>query len=263
MKGKRNRGWTVLFVRQDGTETHSLRLGVTRWILIATLVLVACAAVGFLAGRQWQQGAAAGRMAELRGEVERLEAEQTRVAELTARLESVERGYRRLRRAVAGDASTEGRDLVLPPAVAGTRALGPSGDSELDAARPSAWPLAQRGFLTRSFGSRTDASEAGHPGLDIAIAQGSYVRASGAGVVAEAGDDPVYGLHLRIAHGNGLSSLYAHNSWLFVAVGDSVERLQVLALSGNTGQSTAPHLHFAIEEDGRVVDPLAFMPMGR
>ena len=81
-------------------------------------------------------------------------------------------------------------------------------------------------------------------------------------MVQEAGDDAAYGLFVRVAHDEAISSLYGHNSWLFVSAGDSVEIGEVIALSGNSGRSTAPHLHVEIERDGSLVDPLEYLAEG-
>jgi murein DD-endopeptidase MepM/ murein hydrolase activator NlpD len=91
---------------------------------------------------------------------------------------------------------------------------------------------------------------------------GSYVRTTQGGVVLETGDDAAYGLYVKVMHDAGISSLYAHNSWLFVSAGDSVEIGEVIALSGNSGRSTAPHLHVEIEREGLAVDPLAYLAEG-
>ncbi len=96
--------------------------------------------------------------------------------------------------------------------------------------------------------------------MDIAVSQHSYIRASGAGLVREAGSDSIYGLYVLIEHGNsGYRSMYGHASRLYVAPGDSVLQNQVIALSGNTGRSTAPHLHFEILQDGVPIDPFTLV----
>jgi murein DD-endopeptidase MepM/ murein hydrolase activator NlpD len=85
------------------------------------------------------------------------------------------------------------------------------------------------------------------------------VRAAGPGVVQVAGEDPVYGLHVMIDHGRGLETVYGHASRLFVSVGDTVRRGRLIAFSGSTGRSTAPHLHFEVRLDGMAVDPLTYV----
>lgn len=124
------------------------------------------------------------------------------------------------------------------------------------AVSPTMWPLAERGFITQSL---LAGDEGGHPGIDIAVASGSYVRAAGGGEVIEAGDDPVYGRFVLIDHGDGLWSRYGHALYLVVTRGQKVRRGEVIALSGSTGQSTAPHLHFEILKNGRAIDPLSMV----
>jgi murein DD-endopeptidase MepM/ murein hydrolase activator NlpD len=145
---------------------------------------------------------------------------------------------------------------------ADTASADSAGDAEADsAARPRSslphrWPLAARGFVTRGHLARIRGS---HPGMDIAVASGSQILASGGGTVAEVGEDSVYGRFVRIAHPGGYESLYAHASALLVRARERVPEGRVIALSGNTGVSTAPHLHFEIRKDGRPVDPGALI----
>lgn len=223
--------------------------------------LLAILLVGVAAGRIWERAREDRRVADLETELARLEGERERLEELAARLEAIETGYLRIRRALGGEVAASARDVLLPPLPGA--GPGPAPGVEEGAERPWAWPLVQRGFVTRSFGSPVDRAPGGHPGLDIAVPVGSYVRSVAPGVVTEAGRDSVYGFYVRIAHRDDLSSLYAHNSWIFVTVGDTVERLEAIALSGNTGRSTAPHLHFEVGRNGLTVDPFRYIAVGR
>jgi len=155
-------------------------------------------------------------------------------------------------RGLFGSAQTEQPSGVwLPPVSA------PRGDGtrpELGATSPSVWPLTERGFVTQGLhgaGGSTD-----HPGLDIAVASGTYIRAAGGGSVVDVGDDAVYGRFVVIDHGDGYATLYGHASDTFVTLGQSVRERQVIALSGSTGRSTGPHLHFEVLLEGDPVDPL-------
>ena len=99
-----------------------------------------------------------------------------------------------------------------------------------------------------------------HAGDDYVANKGTNIYAVKSGVVTlvESGKTG-YGFHLIIDHGNGVETLYAHNQENLVKVGDKVEMGQVIALVGNTGKSTGPHLHFEIRKDGKDFDPRWFM----
>lgn len=99
-----------------------------------------------------------------------------------------------------------------------------------------------------------------HHGIDIAVATGTPVSAARAGRVVKAGRLGVYGLAILIDHGNGIQTLYGHNSQLLVKAGEQVESGERIAISGNTGNTTGPHLHFEIRQNGKTVDPTEFLP---
>jgi len=88
------------------------------------------------------------------------------------------------------------------------------------------------------------------------------VRASGGGTVEEAVYDPSYGMFVLLCHASGYETMYGHASRLIVVEGDEVQAGQVIALSGNSGRSTAPHLHFEIRRDGKSIDPLTLVKEG-
>src|SRR5438034_11716422 len=129
---------------------------------------------------------------------------------------------------------------------------------EPDSATPLHWPLDVVGFVTRGQVRPGDPAES-HPGIDIAVPAGSAVRAAGGGTVETAGTDPDYGLFVLLRHPDGYETMYGHASRLLVHDGDSVQAGQVIALSGNSGRSTAPHLHFEIRREGRALDPLTMV----
>lgn len=120
---------------------------------------------------------------------------------------------------------------------------------------PTEWPLAIAGYVTRGTSDPNTYTDA-HPGLDVAAPLGTPIRAAGGGVVVEVKEDAEYGLSVRLAHVDGYETLYAHASKILVETGDRVPRGQVIALSGNSGRSTAPHLHFEVRRAGKVLDPM-------
>ena len=116
------------------------------------------------------------------------------------------------------------------------------------------WPVS--GPVTSSFGVRWGRM---HEGIDIAVGQGTPVRAAAAGTVIYVGWMEGYGNLVAIDHGNGLSTAYGHNSSLASSVGQSVSAGQVIAYSGSTGHSTGPHVHFEVRVNGAPVDPLGYL----
>lgn len=99
-----------------------------------------------------------------------------------------------------------------------------------------------------------------HGGIDFPVSTGSNVYAAGSGtVILVKYLNYSYGYYVMIDHGDGLSTLYAHNSQILVSVGQSVSAGQVIALSGSTGNSTGPHCHFEVRVNGNQVNPLSYL----
>ena len=118
------------------------------------------------------------------------------------------------------------------------------------------------GTITSVVGMRIDPIDGKwrhHNGIDIAIPTGTPVTPVAAGVVVFSGQRPGYGNTILIEHDNGMVTLYGHNSRLVADAGQQVDRNTVIAISGNTGRSTGPHLHFEAWQAGINVTP-AFMP---
>jgi murein DD-endopeptidase MepM/ murein hydrolase activator NlpD len=123
------------------------------------------------------------------------------------------------------------------------------------------WPA--DGPITSYFGPRKH-PVAGvvrqHNGIDIGAAYGAPIWAAAAGKVLKAGSMGGYGLVVILDHGDGLSTLYAHQSRVSVSVGDFVPQGAVIGEVGSTGYSTGPHLHFEVRINGEPVDPLQWFP---
>ncbi|WP_434511965.1 M23 family metallopeptidase [Desulfitobacterium sp. AusDCA] len=111
------------------------------------------------------------------------------------------------------------------------------------------------GYRQNPFGKRTDEF---HNGVDIAVNYGTPVHATAAGTVTFAGWDSVYGRKVEIDHGNGIVTFYGHNSRLNVNAGDTVQKGDIIAYSGNSGRSTGAHLHYGALDQGKSIDPLTF-----
>lgn len=236
---------------EEGLGTRSFEISYRRLRVVAVLLALAAVILVVIAASWLLIAARAAQVSGLEEQIAQLEAEREQVAELAESLGRLERQYEQVRTLVGADEGPERGSIWLPPAGGRVRSEAGPADS-LRASLPSAWPLTQQGFVTREHLGRVPGQ---HPGIDIAVAEGAYVRTAGSGVVVEAGEDEIYGKYVRIRHRDGYETMYAHTSQLFVASGDRVERHEVIALSGNTGTSTAPHLHFEILKDGEPIDP--------
>ena len=121
-----------------------------------------------------------------------------------------------------------------------------------------------RNVVTSEFGNRRDpftGERRGHSGMDLAVPTGTSVRAALPGTVTVSTyNQGGYGYYVMIDHGNGLSTLYGHNSQLLARVGQTVEAGDVIALSGSTGRSTGPHLHFEVRINGERTNPRSYLP---
>ena len=120
--------------------------------------------------------------------------------------------------------------------------------------------------VTSEFGNRIDpitGKRKGHTGTDLAVPIGMPIRAALPGTVTvskyNAGG---YGYYVMIDHGNGLTTLYGHCSQLLARVGQNVQAGDIIALSGSTGRSTGPHLHFEVRVNGERTNPRAYLPKG-
>jgi len=109
------------------------------------------------------------------------------------------------------------------------------------------------------FCYRTSPSAEFHPGVDLGADYGDVVRAAAAGTIATTGWDGGYGLKVDIDHGNGYHTWYAHLSRIDVQPGEYVHKGEPIALVGNTGFSTGPHLHYQVMRNGTAIDPAPFL----
>lgn len=130
---------------------------------------------------------------------------------------------------------------------------------------PSIRPV-RGGWISSVFGNRTDPftgiSEK-HPGIDISVKPGTEICATAAGIVNKVNNKVIpnkgYGKYIIIDHGYGYKTLYGHMSKIYVRPGQKVKRWDIIGLSGNTGKSTAPHIHYGIYAEGSAKNPMDFI----
>jgi len=192
------------------------------------------------------------RLATMELDAKRLDTLQVTLGQLQKRYEQVQTmlGASPAQRGLASGAPAAA--VAPPPAAPDTATM----------TLPTRYPLDAKGFVTRGVGSGQEYG-ATHPGLDIAVAEGTEVRAAGGGLVVEVSETPEYGKMVRLAHPQGYETRYGHLSQIRVRQGDRISLGTVLGLSGNTGNSTAPHLHFEVRKNNAAVDPMTLIQQPR
>lgn len=115
------------------------------------------------------------------------------------------------------------------------------------------------GHITSRYGSREAIRDHTHQGLDIATKTGTPIKAAADGTVTFSDEQGGYGNLIIINHGNGIQTYYGHCSKLYVKEGQKVTAGDVIAAVGSTGNSTGPHLHFEIRQNGKYVNPTNYL----
>ena len=154
------------------------------------------------------------------------------------------------------------RAAAAAAAVAAAQSSGGQGaaDNWVQGTGQLGWPVS--GEITSPYGYRVHpiwGTTIYHSGIDIGVDEGTPVHAADGGVVVWSGWMGGYGYAVVIDHGNGLSTLYGHNSELAVDEGQSVAKGQVISYAGSTGNSTGPHVHFEVRVNGDPVDPMGYL----
>ena len=126
---------------------------------------------------------------------------------------------------------------------------------------PAGRPIT-KGWLSSKYGTRNDpftGKPEFHKGVDLAGKEGSDIIGVAAGVVTWAGKRYGYGNLVEVTHGNGYVTRYGHAKEVLVKVGEAIKKGQKIALMGNTGRSTGPHVHFEVWMNGKTVDPSKYI----
>jgi murein DD-endopeptidase MepM/ murein hydrolase activator NlpD len=130
-------------------------------------------------------------------------------------------------------------------------------DSTESNQRPSILPV--DGWITQNFSKDTTHDGVAHPGLDIAAPAGTVIKAPANGIVVAVLQDIDYGTMVVLKHDNGIITRYGHCAKAMVSINDKIVQGQTIALVGNTGHSSAPHLHYELIKDGKNEDPLQYL----
>jgi murein DD-endopeptidase MepM/ murein hydrolase activator NlpD len=158
--------------------------------------------------------------------------------------------------------------MAAAPAVSTARSITPAADNPVPEAKPVStaaalptfrWPV--RGRVINGFGPKTTGTQ--NDGINVAVPEGTPVKAAEDGVVAYAGNElKSYGNLVLVRHANGYVTAYAHASEILVKRDEPIKRGQVIAKSGQTGNVTAPQLHFEIRKGSSPVDPMPYLDKG-
>ncbi len=287
--------FNLLFVHGDGTQL--LRLNIPRWVLYGGLLvlILGASALGAITGDYISLKHQRGQMTALRYQVTE---QRTLIDTFGRRLTDIRNevgSWRELHAKIwepfgpdegsvrkgtgigggtgAGQAEAMGDRLAISRELERLAAnVNEEGQSlralerfiskagKVLAALPSRWPV--RGSVNSEFGPRLSPwSEVNefHSGIDISASRGTPVKAPAPGAVVFAGRQAEYGLAVILDHGHDIKTLYGHLDKILVTPGQQVERGQVIALTGNTGKTSGPHLHYEITVKSQPVSPRRYL----
>ncbi len=245
---------TIMFV-PDGTAARSgwrVRTWLLRGLIIAQATLVLGIIVFF---------ALYGKVLERAARTEEFASENERLRRYSLKVQLLEQQLMDAREIVARVTALAGIDyqfaelpsdsLILAADTNALRGAILPRSADGDWSIPSGLPV--QGFITQYFSGD---STTWHPGIDIACATGVPVLATGSGVVTSVIYDSIYGHTVTLAHNDSITTVYAHNEKILVAEGETVQVGSRIALAGNSGRSTAPHVHYEVNIHGKPVNPL-------
>lgn len=244
---------TVMLI-PDGTEARK-GWRIRQWVLKTVLWSLAALLVGILLFFAFY-----GQVLSRAAMTDRLRAENTQLRKYRLKVQLLESRFDSMRETVNRLTALAGVDFDMT-ALPDDSTILAQVDREVQAvmARPGHldWSipvgLPLQGFMTRGF--EIEDQDHYHPGVDIACGIGTPVLATGTGKVVFAGSDSTYGYMVVIAHNDSLSTIYGHNNKLLVVAGQEVVVGSRIAESGNSGISTAPHLHYEMRLNNQPINP--------
>ncbi len=252
--------FTVIVVPHDPQKTRNYKIPYRLFYVLVTFVGIGLIAMIIFIATYGRLLLKARESVLLAGQVEELTNRNEQIGEVLRNLSELHAMDLKVRQMLGVDIAEEDSLAMLR-----TQENEEPTDREVQSSKeqmlrsiPSFWPV--RGYITKSYNVAGGTGDAGyHPGIDIGVERGTPVRSAASGYITEAGWDDTYGYYVLMDHGYGIKTLYGHNDRLVVMNGERVGRGQTIAYSGNTGKSTAPHLHFEVMQDNVNVDPLKYL----
>lgn len=276
----------TLMIMKEGQEGHGVRSLTFPWyaprlaLILGAMLVILLTVGGFWLVYFWQRSS---EITPLRAENVELHQAIAKLPALEAEMERHREFTRRVAKLIGMDVPNFEDSTIGPAASAPlsmSTVLGSADSIGLAAELASDSPLSPHGILVTRCKADPNNQPRGIPvlgrvsqiyspnaanpvlrhfGIDLAAQEGLPVYATASGTIESSGEDKVFGQLIVIDHGNGFKTSYGHNSKLLKKTGDRVQRADIIALSGNSGISTAPHVHYEIQHNGATVDPAAFL----
>ncbi|HEX9917198.1 MAG TPA: M23 family metallopeptidase [candidate division Zixibacteria bacterium] len=246
-----------IIVPEDKSEGIKLRLSTLAVKFLLGIILVVVVVMAIMSIFYVKALSIAMLNNELKKENQRLREYNSKVVQMEKELED----YRSFFSRVANLAGVD-QDLIAKNGERVAQVLGNTLDSTVDysigpqevdtqvADIPSGLPLG--GWISRDFSTE-------HKAIDIAAKEGTEVKAAADGVVKFVGWDETFGNLIILKHKGDIETYYGHNQKILVKPNQKVKKGETISLSGNTGKSTAPHLHYEIKKDDKSVNPWNYM----
>ncbi|RPH96107.1 M23 family metallopeptidase [candidate division KSB1 bacterium] len=276
MAARKGRGWKLLVIAEDESQIRQFRLprkAVVTLISVAALLIIYAGVETVLF---WMVARRAAQVEPLKRRVRELESSSDELTRMGTELNRLRTFEQQLRRVLSGK---EGETLESLPWDASNFNELPSGEQSVNLPKPGISPVAEargvgniaftamdlptvppvRGFVTRGYLPAKAPRWISHDGMDIAAREGAPILAAADGLVLFSEWTYRYGHLVVLIHRSGYVTFYGHNQVLLARSGERVRQGQPIALLGNSGLSTAPHLHFEIWQDGNPVNPTTLL----
>ncbi|MCX7835455.1 MAG: M23 family metallopeptidase [bacterium] len=249
--------YSLIWLPPNHAEPHTITMSIAawRWIRLGLLLLILLAMIilvtwGVSLRRAIQYDS-------LAAENEKLKSSLRTVEKLRAQMEDLLILDQQIRRAIGGAPALNEEDRAILKDRFRKKQMERELTTTVDVLDLTAIPrvLPVNGMISRGFQKDPFAGNYGHRAVDIAVPEGTPILASASGTVLFSGWTYRYGKMMIIGHRTGYFTMYAHCQVLFFETGDVVNQGEPIALSGNTGLSSAPHLHFEVWKNEQILDP--------
>jgi len=263
---KKTNHYTLMFFPEDNGKPFTLRVhkNIVRSLLVFLFVFIC-----FLIMLLFKSGEIAAKLQMLyivKLEKDKLETENKQLREITLKFNKIEELYNYLDKLANPPISSVSKVTIdtnknseVPIQSVNTLIFSNNVSTSVVKDNSYAIPniIPVDGWITRSFAKDIDSSQ--HNGVDFAATLGSSIIATAPGFVEEIKHDPYLGLLITVNHENGFKTKYGHCSQVLINEHNYVKRGQTIALVGNSGRSTAPHLHYELIKDGVNIDPMKLL----